>query len=224
MLSPFIVAIDGPAGAGKSTAARRLAARLGYAFLDTGAIYRVVAHQARAAGIAFDDGPALGDLAAGLAIRFEPRGDRNLVFVGGADVTDAIRTPEMSQGASRVSAQPQVRAALLELQRRLGASAATVAEGRDMGTVVFPAAQAKFFLTASVAARAQRRALELAAAGRPAPLEDVAAEIRSRDERDSQREVAPLRQADDAILIDSSGLGPDEVVDRMAVVVRERGG
>jgi cytidylate kinase len=220
----FVVAIDGPAGAGKSTAARKLAARLGYAFLDTGAIYRTVALAARRAGIDWADGPAVARLAAGLGISFVPEAGVNRVLLDGGDVTSEIRTPEISDGASRVSAHGEVRAALLGLQRRLGAAGGVVAEGRDVGTVVFPDAPAKFFLTASEGERARRRAAELTAAGRQADAAAVLREMQERDQRDSTRAVAPLRKAADAIEVDSSGLTPDEVVERMAAEVRSRGG
>jgi cytidylate kinase len=220
----MIVAIDGPAGAGKSTAARLLAGRLGYTLLDTGAIYRVMALRARERGVAWSDGPGVAALAADLDLRFRMDGDTNRVLVDGRDVTSAIRTPEMSDGASRVSALPEVRAALLDLQRRIGAAGDVVVEGRDIGTVVFPDAGAKFFLTATTDERARRRVAELAAAGRPADAATTRAEIVARDERDSNRATAPLRKADDAIEIDSSALGPDQVVARMAEIVVARAG
>ena len=220
----LIVAIDGPAGAGKSTAARLLAERLGYALLDTGAIYRVMALRAREGGVAWDDGPGVAALADGLEIAFRLEGTVNHVLADGQDVTPAIRTPEMSDGASRVSALPEVRAALLDLQRRIGAAGGVVVEGRDIGTVVFPNAQAKFFLTATVDERARRRAAELRAAGRPVDPATTRAEIVARDERDSTRAAAPLRKADDAIEIDSSALAVEEVVDRMAAIVSRTAG
>lgn len=218
----LIVAIDGPAGAGKSTAARMLAGALGYALLDTGAIYRVMALRARERGIAWDDGPGVAALAEGLSISFKLAGSVNRVFADGQDLGTTIRTPEISDGASRVSALPEVRAALLGLQRRIGAAGGVVVEGRDIGTVVFPHAEAKFFLTASADERARRRVAELRAAGRPAELDTTRAELVARDERDSTRAAAPLRKADDAVEIDSSSLSPTEVVDRMAAVVAER--
>jgi CMP/dCMP kinase len=212
----FIVAIDGPAGAGKSTAAKRLAARLGYAFLDTGAIYRTLALIGGRRGLDWGDAAALASLAEKLGIVFVPgESGVNRVLAEGEDVTADIRTPEISDGASRVSAHPPVRAALLGLQRRLAAAGSLVAEGRDMGTVVFPDAPAKFFLTASPAERARRRAQELAAAGRPADPDAVLQEMLARDRRDTTREVSPLRCAADALLIDSEGMSPEEVVDRM---------
>lgn len=224
MPTGLIVAIDGPAGAGKSTAARLLAARLGYALLDTGAIYRTMALRARQRGIAWEDGPAVAALADELELAFRLVGATNHVFANGEDVTAAIRTPEISDGASRVSALPEVRAALLGLQRRIGAAGGVVVEGRDIGTVVFPNAQAKFFLTASADERARRRVAELQAAGRPADLAQTKADILARDDRDSNRATAPLRRAPDAVEIDSSALGPDEVVAHMAAVVAARAG
>ncbi len=218
----FVVAIDGPAGAGKSTVARNLAARLGYLFLDSGALYRAVALAARQRGLSWDDGGALGAMMGQLDISFV--GTTSRVLVDGADVTSDIRRPEISEGASRVSAQAAVRAGLLDIQRRMGAEGRVVAEGRDIGTVVFPNAQAKFFLTAPIEERARRRAEELAATGRVVDRTAVLADMSARDERDRTRAVAPLRRAEDAIEIDSAGLTPDEVVGKMLAVVRTRGG
>jgi cytidylate kinase len=201
-----------------------LATRLGFTLLDTGAIYRVMALRARERGISWDDGPAVAALADGLQLAFRLEGALNRVLVGGTDVTAAIRTPEMSEGASRVSALPEVRTALLELQRRIGAAGRVVVEGRDIGTVVFPRAEAKFFLTATTDERARRRTAELVATGRPADPAKTRAEIVARDERDSNRATAPLRRADDAIEIDSSKLTAEQVVDRMAAVVEARAG
>ena len=220
----FVVAIDGPAGAGKSTVARGLARRLGYTFLDTGALYRTVALVAKQRTIAWEDGPGLGRLSQSLTIVFAKDGDDTRVLADGQDVTSAIRTPEISEGASRVSALPEVRAGLLDLQRRVALTGNLVAEGRDTGTVVFPSARAKFFLVASPETRADRRMMELHAKGQPAVLADVLADMRIRDERDSGRTVAPLRRADDAVEIDTSTLTPDQVIDRMADVVHGCGG
>jgi CMP/dCMP kinase len=218
----LIVAIDGPAGAGKSTAARLLAARLGYALLDTGAIYRSMALRAHERGVSWDDGPGVAALADGIDIAFRMDGTVNHVILNGQDVTAAIRTPEMSDGASRVSALPEVRAALLGLQRRIGADGGVVVEGRDIGTVVFPDAEAKFFLVANVDERARRRVAELASAGKPVDAAQTKVEILARDTRDSTRATAPLRKADDAIEIDSSALDPEAVVTRMVEVVASR--
>src|SRR5690606_16049590 len=179
---PIVVAIDGPAGAGKSTVSKRLTALLGYRLLDTGALYRSVALLARRRGVAWDDEPALAALAADLDISFRLDGMTNRVTLGGEDVTSAIRTPEVSEGSSLVSALPAVRAALLERQRALAGQGGVVAEGRDVGTVVLPDAEAKFFLTASDEVRARRRVEELRAAGIEASYEDTLEEIRRRDD------------------------------------------
>jgi cytidylate kinase len=227
---PFIVAIDGPAGAGKSTVSRRLAAHLGFAMVDTGAIYRTVALAASRSRVAFDDDAGLARLLPGLDIRFAPpppgreaAGQR--VLLGGEDVSEAIRTPEMSLGASAVSARPVVRQGLLGLQRRLATAeglAGAVLEGRDIGTVVFPDADAKFFMTASDEMRARRRFDELRAKGERVRFEDVLADQRKRDRDDSEREVAPLRPAPDSLVVDSTGLTADDVVERLALEVEAR--
>jgi len=225
---PFIVAIDGPAGAGKSTAARRLASVLGFTLVDTGAIYRSVALAASRAGVAFDDDGRLEELLPQIAIRFSPplasepaAGQR--VSLGDDDVTAAIRTPAMSLGASAVSARPVVRAGLLELQRRLATAAGiagAVLEGRDIGTVVFPDADLKFFVTASPEVRAARRFAELQARGQTANLQQVLAEQQKRDEDDSRRAIAPLKPAADARVIDTSGLDLDAVVEELVCRTR----
>lgn len=220
MTRGIVVAIDGPAGAGKSTVTKRLARELGYALLDTGALYRSVALVAHQRGVAWDDEPALAAIARDLDIGFRFEGEVNRVFLDQKDVSEAIRTPEISDGASRVSALPGVRQGLLELQRRLGQKGGIIAEGRDIGTVVFPDAPAKFFLTASPEVRARRRCDELPDADYQAVLDD----IRIRDERDSNREVAPLAQAADAVLVDSSDRSIDEVVADMRDRVLELAG
>ncbi len=208
-----IVAIDGPAGAGKSTVARQLARKLGFSMIDTGAIYRSVALAARRADVPWDDDEGLRKLLdAGLGLQFVE--DR--VLLKGHDVTEAIRTPEISRGASVVSARPVVREKLLGLQRELGMKApkGAVLEGRDIGTVVFPDAQVKIFLTASDEARARRRHAELADKGLPVPFEEVLADQRRRDKDDSERAIAPLKAAPDAIQVDTTGLDLDEVVEK----------
>ena len=208
---PFIVAIDGPAGAGKSSVSRLLAARLGFAMVDTGAIYRAVALAARRAGIPFDDDARLGPLLRGLTIRFAPPAEAGAgprVLLGDEDVSAEIRSPPMSMGASAVSARPVVRAGLLDLQRRLAVAPenrGAVLEGRDIGTVVFPDADLKFFLVASPEERAHRRHAELVAKGEAVAYEQVLADQLRRDRDDSERAIAPLRPAADAVVVDTSG-------------------
>jgi len=215
-----IVAIDGPAGAGKSTVARRLAAALGYVLVDTGAMYRVVALAAKRAGVAFQDAPAVGTLAKKLvadeALAFER--DEVLgvrVKLEGSDVSDAIRTPEIAQGASLVSAHPDVRAALLDMQRLAGKEGGVVLEGRDIGTVVFPDAEVKFFLTASPETRARRRHDEQVAKGVASTFEETLADVKRRDAQDENRPIAPLKKADDATLVDSTDLDFEGTVKQM---------
>jgi cytidylate kinase len=211
---PVIVALDGPAGAGKSSVAAEVARRLGLALVDTGAIYRCVALAAQRHGVDWSDESGLAALLPTLAIGFRFEGGTNRVFLGGEDVSVAVRAPEISRGASAVSARPAVRAGLLELQRRLARAAplGAVLEGRDIGTVVFPDADVKFFVTAAPEVRARRRFAELEARGAEVTFEQVLAEQRQRDADDSSRAVAPLRRADDARELDTSLLGLPEVV------------
>lgn len=221
----LVVAIDGPAGAGKSTVTRRVAAALGYTVVDTGALYRAVAFEARQAGVSWDDSAGVTRVASQLAerqaLRFGATSQGvTQVFVDGKDVSLAIRSADMSEGASKVSAIPGVRDALLSMQRSLGAQGGVVLEGRDIGTVVFPQAEAKFFLTASVKVRAERRYREHLARGDRVERETIEREVVQRDERDTQRPVAPLKQADDAVLVDSSALTIDAVVDLIVSHVR----
>lgn len=221
---PFIVAIDGPAGAGKSTVSKILARRLGFSLVDTGAIYRCVALSAQREGIALDDDAALERLLGRIHVSFKVMGEDNHVFLGGEDVSAEIRLPEVSMGASAVSSRPVVRAGLLEVQRRLALQAekGAILEGRDIGTVVFPDADAKFFLEADPTVRARRRFEELFQKGTERPLEDVLADQNKRDRDDSERAVAPLKAADDAVRVDSSSLPLSEVVHQLEKVVLER--
>jgi len=223
---PTIVAIDGPAGAGKSTVAKALAERLGFTLVDTGAIYRAVALSASRAGVATDDDTGLVAVVDALDLAFHMEDGVNHVLLDGEDVTSEIRTPDISMGASTVSARPGVRAGLLDLQRRLALetdAGGAVLEGRDIGTVVFPDADHKFFLTASAEVRAQRRYDELRARGSKTTLEEVLADQARRDHQDSTREVAPLKPADDAVVVDSTELGIEEVVEKMAERVHGAG-
>jgi cytidylate kinase len=214
-----IVTIDGPAGAGKSTVSKMLARRLNYIYLDTGAMYRAVALRAQREGIEPKDEPALDRLCANLEISFQETGEGQRLICQGEDVTERIREPEIGWMASVVSMMRPVREAMGALQRKMGSRGGVVAEGRDMGTVVFPGARFKFFLVADPRERSLRRYRELKAKGREIKLEEVEREVRERDAQDSSRELAPLRPAEDAHLIDSTGLTPEEVVARMLAII-----
>ena len=217
----IVVAIDGPAGAGKSTVAREAARKLGYVLVDTGALYRGVALIAKERGVAWSNGPALGPLAASLVLELRPGADGSArLYIDGRDRADDIRTQAISMGASDVSKHPEVRDALLGLQRQLGRNGGVVLEGRDIGTVVFPNAEAKVFLTASPPARAGRRVSDLKGRGIEAEFETTLAEVQARDAQDEGRAVAPLRPAEGAVIVDSTDLGIDEVVARVVEIAR----
>ena len=205
---PPVIAIDGPTASGKGTIAERVARSLGFHYLDSGALYRLLAWRALADGVRTDDGPALAVVASTL----EPRFSAGRVELGGVDVTDAIRREEIGRAASQVAVHPAVRQALLDLQRARRRPPGLVADGRDMGTVVFPDACLKVYLTASVAARAERRHKQLIEKGFPANIDVLSQELRARDQRDSERTASPLKPAEDAYQLDSSGLTIDEVV------------
>jgi cytidylate kinase len=220
MSKRIIVAIDGPAGAGKSTIARAIADRLGFVYIDSGAMYRAIALWALRRGIGPDDMHRLEQLAAEADIAFTP--GMNTVLLNGEDVTEAIRTPEVSAASSKVSAVPAVRRALVEKQRQLSAGASVVMEGRDIGSVVFPDAQVKIFLDADPSIRADRRVLQLASKGATVTRESTVIEIGERDSRDRSRTEAPLVQAPDAVYVDTTGLNVDEVQELILKLVRDR--
>ncbi|MBB6145921.1 cytidylate kinase [Silvibacterium bohemicum] len=216
-----IIAIDGPAGAGKSTVAKHLAAHFGLLNLETGAMYRAFALKAQRNGIGQDDAAALQALAATTSITLEPTPAGNRVLLDGIDVTGEIRNAEVTQAASRVSVHPAIRAWMVDLQREMGRKGGVVMEGRDIGTVVFPDADLKFFLDASPEARSQRRYEQAGSAAVVTP-EAISRELRERDERDRNRAESPLRAAPDAVVIDSTGLTLDEVLARIEDIVSQR--
>lgn len=212
----MIVTIDGPAGTGKSTTARQLADRLGFQHLDTGAMYRAVAATCLAREIDPADHPSVSELAQSLQVTFE----NGRTLADGKDVTDELRTAETTQAASFIAQNSDVRRALIDAQRQIAAERDIVCEGRDQGTVAFPHAECKFFLTADPEVRASRRQQELAAQGTHVPLETLLAEQTSRDERDANREIAPLKPAEDAQIIDTTNNTIDEVITRLESIVR----
>jgi len=212
----LLITIDGPAGAGKTTVSKMLARELGYRYLDTGALYRAVAYEVSAAGIRPDDDSGLEYVCDHLRLNVK----ENRLVSNGIDISDRIRSPEISMLASSVSARPMVRKALLDIQRKIGRAGGLVAEGRDMGTVVFPEADLKFFLDATVRQRAFRR-YEQYDNGSGQTFEQIEQDIRRRDKNDSSRDIAPLKPADDAVNIDSTTMTARQVVDLMMARVRE---
>lgn len=220
-----VLTVDGPSGTGKGTVSRAVAARLGWHFLDSGALYRVTGLAAREAGLALDDGPAVAALARTLELRFAGGDARReaAVLLAGRDVTTAIRSETAGGDASRVAALAPVRAALLDLQRGFRHPPGLVADGRDMGTTVFPAAEVKVFLDASPEERANRRHKQLIEKGIGVSLPDLVTEIAERDRRDREREASPLRAAPDAVVIDTTELSIDAVIARVMQALSERG-
>ena len=217
-----IVAIDGPAGAGKSTVAKGVAERLGYLYIDTGAMYRAIALQVARAGILVSDQSAVVAHALKTDIILQTIDGEQHVFANGEDVSAAIRTPEATRASSPVSAIPGVRKRLVELQRRIASDGGVVMEGRDIGTVVFPDAEVKVFLTASAQERARRRVEQMKEMGVEADLEKTAEEMRERDLRDSSRATAPLVQAPDAVLVDTDGLTVEQVIEAIVAIHNRR--
>jgi cytidylate kinase len=212
-----VITIDGPAGSGKSTVSRQLAARIGYAYLDTGAMYRAVALAAERKGISVGNRNELAQLCANLNLRFVSEQDPPKLFMENEDISEKIRNPEIDMLSSNVSAVKEVREAMCDLQRKMALNLNTglVAEGRDMGTVVFPNARYKFLLTASLEERASRRHLELLARGKPIEKNTVMNSLKKRDHQDENRILAPLKPAHDAVIIDSTGMGIEDVVQYM---------
>lgn len=220
-MKPLIITIDGPSGAGKTTVSKLLAHGLGYSYIDTGALYRGVALKAMSAGLSPDDDAGLENMLSSLKMKFVS-GEKGLRLISNdSDITDKIRTPEISMFASAASARPVVRNFLLDLQRDLGRNKGVVFEGRDMGTVVFPDADVKFYLDASHKTRSLRRYRELKSKTSQT-LQDVEKDIKRRDKNDSARDLAPLRPSEDAVLIDSTHLSAQNVVDRMLNVIENK--
>ena len=213
-----VIAIDGPAAAGKSTIARRLAERLGFTYIDTGAMYRAVALWARRQNVDPADMHRMEQLAIAAGIELSPE----RIALNGEDVTDAIRTPEVSSGASKIAVIPGVRRAMVAKQREIGERSSVVMEGRDIGTVVFPNAQVKVFLDANPDERVRRRCEEMRAKGEAVHAGQLAAQMKERDLRDSTRADAPLAQAPDAVYLDSTALGIEEVIETILKIVRSR--
>ena len=217
--SPQVITIDGPSGSGKGTLSQMLAQHLGYHLLDSGALYRLVALAAINQQVNLQDQAALAELAANLDVRFVVDGAATKILLCALDVTNAIRSEAVGMAASQVAAYPPVRAALLERQRAFALAPGLVADGRDMGTTVFPAAAKKIFLTASAEARADRRCKQLVAKGMAANWDDVVRDIRERDERDSNRSASPLKPAEDAHVIDSTHMNIEQVFAAMLAIV-----
>lgn len=217
------IAIDGPGGAGKSTVAKAVAAKLGIVYVDTGALYRTIGYYVRQKEVSPDSREGVSVLLPDISIAIEYRDGAQHVCLNGEDLGDRIRTPEMSMYASKVSAIPEVRAFLLDTQRDIAKKNSVIMDGRDIGTVILPDADVKIFLTASEQCRAERRYKELIARGQSVTLEDVLAEMNQRDKQDSTREVAPTAVADDAVLLDNTGMTFEETVDAVIAIARKTG-
>lgn len=220
-MKKLVVAIDGPAGAGKSTIAKLAAEKLGYAYIDTGAMYRSVAWKFLQTGAAFEE-EFISKLSQEMVIEFKPEAKVNRVFVDGTEVTSDIRSAEVTANVSRVAAIGAVREAMVDQQRRMGEVGGVLMDGRDIGTVVFPNAEVKIFLTATVEERAMRRYKELVAKGEQVDLEQLQKDIAERDKQDMEREISPLRQAEDAIYLDTSNMSIEEVTAFILNLVGEK--
>lgn len=218
----LVIAIDGPVGAGKSTAARLLAKRLGYRYIDSGAMYRALSWKALRAGLDLDDERCVRRLADETSIVIEPAGDRELILVDGQEVSRQIREREVEQATSRIATHPSVRRVMVTHQRQMAAQGGVVMDGRDIGTVVFPDADVKFYLTAHLDVRAKRRYLEVQATGATREMDELAEDIKLRDTRDMGRRDSPLRKADEAVTIDTSDLPVSQVVDAMEEEIRRK--
>lgn len=217
------IAIDGPGGAGKSTVAKAVAAKLGIVYVDTGALYRTIGYYVRQKDVSPDSREGVSALLPEISISIEYRDGAQHVYLNGEDLGNKIRTPEMSMYASKVSAIPEVRAFLLDTQRDIAKKNSVIMDGRDIGTVILPNADVKIFLTASEQCRAERRYRELISRGQDVSLEDVLAEMNQRDKQDSTREVAPTAVADDATLLDNTGMTFDETVDAVIAIAAKSG-
>ena len=217
-----IITIDGPAGSGKSTVSRMISETLQFFYLDTGAMYRAVALQAKREGVDYADNKKLERICENIDLNFRMGGDCNKLSLGGEDVTSAIRSPEMDMLSSKISAVKEVRDAMKALQRKMGRKGRMVAEGRDMGTVVFPDADYKFFITASQEIRAKRRFKERRDRGEKVSMAEVAEELKKRDNQDTNREIAPLRPAKDAEVVDTTALNQNEVADLILKEIEKR--
>lgn len=220
-MKELVVAIDGPAGAGKSTIAKAVAEKINYAYIDTGAMYRAVTWKFVQTGHAYEE-EFIGELSEKMVIEFQPRDGVNHVYADGVEITDFIRTPEISKLVSPLSAIPRVRVAMVAQQRRMGKKGGVILDGRDIGTVVFPKAEIKIYLTASVDERANRRYKEMLEKGMDVKLDVVKADIVQRDYQDSHRPVSPLKQAEDAILLDSTGMSISEVREFIIKKIEEK--
>lgn len=218
----FAVAVDGPGGAGKSTVAKAVAAKLGISYVDTGAIYRTVGYAVRRAGIAPDDAAAVSGLLKNITVEAKFEDGKQFMYLDGENLGERIRENEISAYASKVSAIPEVREFLLEMQRKIARENSVIMDGRDIGTVILPHAEVKIFLTASPEKRAMRRVLELRERGQEADFDQILAEINERDYRDSHRETAPLKPAEDSVLLDNSDLDLDGTVDAVLAIIAEK--